>query len=118
MPRLGFLSGGLTAMVLLFGCTASNSNLYYWGAYENSIYTMYLEPEKDSFADQILRLEEQIEKTAATSKAVPPGLHAHLGYLYAKEGDYAKSHAHFETEKTLFPESRVFIDGLIERMKK
>jgi hypothetical protein len=110
--------GCLAAALLLLGCSTGSQNLYYWGHYEDAIYDMYLEPGKTSITDETLRLEEQVEKAAAAGMAVPPGLHAHLGYLYVIEGDYATALVHFQTEKALFPESAVFIDGLIARMQK
>lgn len=108
---------GLVAVTLLYGCGGSR-NLYYWGHYEDAIFDMYIEPGKTSPADEILRLEEQVEKTDASGRFVPPGLHAHLGYLYVTEGDYATAIIHFQTEKAKFPESTHFIDGIVERMKK
>ena len=103
-------------MAAFTGC--ASKSLYYWGHYEDSIYDMYMKPGKASLPDEILRLETQIEKTAASGQFVPPGLHAHLGYLYTMEGDYATALVHFQTEKAKFPESTQFIDGIIERMKK
>ncbi len=108
---IGFVVAGF-----LVGC-ASN-NLYDWGHYEESIYDMYLEPGKVSIGDEIMKLENQIEKTASSGKFVPPGLHAHLAYLYISEGDQATALVHLQTEKNKFPESGHFIDGIIERMKK
>lgn len=119
MPRWALLFTGVLALLaLLLGCSTGSPNLYYWGHYEDAIYDMYLEPGKTSLTDEILRLEEQVEKAAAAGMTVPPGLHAHLGYLYVNEGDYATALVHFQTEKALFPESAVFIDGLIARMQK
>jgi hypothetical protein len=50
---------------------------------------------------------------------VPPGFHAHLGMLYSMTG---KSNdqiaAQFEDEKRLFPESTVYMDFLLAKMKK
>ncbi|MGD9209868.1 MAG: DUF4810 domain-containing protein [Desulfobacteraceae bacterium] len=110
----------LLAMLSLafIGCSGGSKNLYYWGHYEESIYSMYLEPGKLSTTDEILRLEEQIEKAKASGQLVPPGLHAHIGYLYYNDGDYNMSVNHFQIEKNKFPESAGFIDGLLERMKK
>ncbi len=107
---------GLVAAGFLVGC-ASN-NLYYWGHYEDSIYDMYIEPGKVSIGDEIMRFENQVEKTTSSGKFVPPGLHAHLAYLYISEGDYATALVHLQTEKKKFPESGLFIDGMIERMHK
>lgn len=109
---------GLVAVTLLYGCGGGSKNLYYWGHYEDSIFDMYIEPGKTSIADEILRLEEQIEKTDASEMSIPPGLHAHLGYLYVTEGDYATAIIHFQAEKAKFPESAHFIDGMIERMTR
>lgn len=107
---------GLIAAGLLVGC-ASN-DLYYWGHYEDSIYDMYIEPGKVSIAEEIMRFENQIEKTGASGRFVPPGLHAHLAYLYISEGDHATALIHLQTEKKKFPESARFINGIIERMQK
>lgn len=109
----------LVILSLFFiSCAGASKDLYYWGHYEDALYSMYLEPGKASLRDEILRLEEQIEKAAASGKAVPPGLHAHLGYLYANDGDYKTAVNHFQVEKEKFPESADFLDGLMERMKK
>jgi len=117
-PSFRTFLAGLAAFALLYGCGGGSRNLYYWGHYEDSIFDMYVEPGKTSIGDEILRLEEQIEKTGASGMSVPPGLHAHLGYLYVTEGDYATAMIHFQSEKTKFPESTHLIDGMIERMKK
>ncbi len=118
LSLLRMLTTGLVTIVLLSGCGGGSKSLYYWGHYEDSIFDMYVEPGKTSLGDEILRLEEQVEETNASGQSVPPGLHAHLGYLYATEGDYAMALIHFQTEKTKFPESAHFVDGMIERMKK
>lgn len=112
-----FTQLGLLALMLV-GCAGSSSDIYHWGRYENAIYEMYLEPGKTSLTDEILRLEEEIEKADASGKAVPPGFHAHLAYLYVSNGNYATGMTHFKIEKEKFPESAVFIDGILERMKK
>ncbi len=92
--------------------------LYKWGRYEDSIFDMYLEPGSVPVTDEIARLEADIEKTVSSGAFVPPGVHAHLGYLYVSEGDYATAMVHFQSEKKKFPESAHFIDGLIERMNQ
>jgi hypothetical protein len=49
---------------------------------------------------------------------VPPGYHAHLGYLYYQSGKADQALQSFETEKQLFPESTRFMDLLISRMTR
>ena len=106
----------LAAAATLSGCAAPS--LYQWGRYEDAIHDMYINPGSVPAGDEIIRLETDIQETAAAGKFVPPGVHAHLGYLYASEGDLATALNHFETEKRKFPESAGFIDGIILRMHR
>lgn len=99
-------------------CASKTKTIYNWGTYEDSIYKMYVSPGKTSVPDEILHLETEIEKTVSKGKSVPPGLNAHLAYLYVTQGNVNAALSHLETEKALFPESTVFVDGLIKRMKK
>ncbi|MFH2046557.1 MAG: DUF4810 domain-containing protein [Pseudomonadota bacterium] len=107
----------LVIAFFIAGC-AGHSTLYEWGYYEDSLFDMYINPGKTSLSDEINRFEEQIEETTASDRFVPPGLHAHLAYLYFSEGDYATGMIHLQTEKKKFPESSHFVDGMINRMKK
>jgi hypothetical protein len=104
--------------VVFMGCATAPDDHYHWGSYEDALYDMYLKPGNASLTDQILRMEEQIEQADAKGKPVPPGLHAHLGYLYANDGDNSAAVIHFQREKETFPESTDFIDGILQRMKK
>jgi hypothetical protein len=111
----------LVFVMMFVGCVTGRQNrrdMYYWGLYEDSIYNMYVEPGKTSNRDEIRRLEAQIHRTIGSGQLVPPGLHAHLAYLYVTQGDYTTAMIHFQAEKAKFPESTHFIDGVIERMKK
>ncbi len=112
------LTGVALLAGLIVGCAGGGGEIYYWGRYEESIYDMYLQPGNQSLTDEILRLEEQIDKAGASGQPLPPGFHAHLAFLYSQDGDYNAALAHFQLEKELFPESAGFIDGIVERMKK
>jgi hypothetical protein len=48
---------------------------------------------------------------------VPPGYHAHLGFLYFQVGKPDQALQSLQTEKALFPESTVYMDRLIARIK-
>jgi len=99
-----------------FGCTPQTK--YEWGKYEDYIYKKYLKPGSIPINDEILALEDQIKYTYNKNRLIPPGLHAHLGYLYVATGNYKMAVIHFNKEKEKFPESSHFIDGLIKRMQK
>ena len=106
----------LLAAALASGC-ANQQGLYQWGSYEDQIYAMYSDGGKSSPQDQIGKLEADVEKARAANKPLPPGHHAHLGYLYFQTGLLDQAVAAFETEKLLFPESRPYMDRLISRTR-
>ncbi|MDB2705810.1 DUF4810 domain-containing protein, partial [Pseudomonadota bacterium] len=48
-------------------------------------------------------------------KKTPPGIYAHLGFMYAILGNVENSTASFAEEKRHFPESSVLIDKMMNR---
>lgn len=99
---------------LLTGC-ATNNTQYYWGEYENLIYQSYNTPGEATPLMQIEKLEADITKAAEAGKPIPPGVYAHLGLMYASNGNKDMALVSLQKEKELYPESKVFIDGLIKR---
>jgi hypothetical protein len=99
------------------GCAATPQPIYRWGVYEDVVYETYAKGGADP-GTQILVLSEDIVRTQAAGKRVPPGAHAHLGYLYAATGQPDLAAQQFQLEKDLFPESATFVDGMLERMNK
>ena len=67
---------------------------------------------------QIERLEADIIEANAYGLKVSPGLYAHLGFMYASIGNTDLAIDAFTQEKTLFPESAKFIDGMMSRAFK
>lgn len=104
-----------TAVLLLTAC-ATQRPLYTWGSYEELIYASYNEPGKVPPEQQIEILEKEYQKVRATHTRVPPGWHAHLGYLYASIGKLDQAQQEFRTEKAEFPESAVFVDRLLANL--
>jgi hypothetical protein len=106
----------LLAAAILAGC-AGKPPLYHWGSYEDQIYAMYSDTGKVPIEEQLQHLEMDYQEARAADKPVPPGFHAHMGYLYFQIGKTDQALQSFETEKTLFPESAVYMDRLIARIK-
>ncbi|WP_020410529.1 DUF4810 domain-containing protein [Hahella ganghwensis] len=104
----------LMALSLLVGC-ATQQSLYYWGEYEPLIYDMYNNPGEAVPSVQIEKLTRTIQQAQSQDMQVPPGLYAHLGMMYAEEGNPSLAVEAFELEKKLYPESTAFIDGMLER---
>ena len=105
----------LVSMILTAGCAARQQDLYYWGEYEQLIHDAYMKPGAADTTTQIEKLTADIEKASATGKRVPPGIYAHLGFLYAMEGKDSQSKAAFKQEQTLYPESIPLIEGMLKR---
>jgi hypothetical protein len=105
-----------TAAALTAGC-AVKPEIYSWGVYEDLIYEMYAEPGAADPDTQVARLSGDITRTESEGRRVPPGVHAHLGYMYYLTGNTDAAVAEFATEREQFPESAVFIDGIFQRLR-
>jgi hypothetical protein len=105
-------------LLTLVGCAAPKQSLYQWGNYENQVYSLYNDPSKSPVEEQIEKLEADYQKARSTNKAVPPGFHAHLGYLYFQAGKGDQAAQSFQTEKALFPESAIYMDRILAKVKK
>jgi hypothetical protein len=103
-------------VILLIGC--ATPTLYSWGHYEELVYESYASPGKVSPQMQVEKLEEDYQKARAENKRVPPGFHAHLGYMYFQLGKLDQAQQQLETERAEFPESAVFIRRLLDNLKK
>jgi hypothetical protein len=115
--RHAALAAVATAALLGAGC-AGKPELYRWGVYEDLVYAMYATPGKADPVTQVARLSEDVARTEAEGKRVPPGVHAHLGYMYFLAGNSGAAYEEFVTEREKFPESAIFIDGMLQRLRK
>ncbi len=106
---------GLLLSWILTGCGGTQS-LYHWGHYEDLLHAMYTHPGKAEPPLQIEILSQDIDRAHASGQAVPPGVHAHLGYLLSLQGHMDAARREFETEKSLYPESARFMDQLMKGM--
>ena len=97
----------------LMGC---QSSLYEWGDYQGAVYRMYCDPHGYDPNEEITQLNRLISDADADGLKVGPGVHAHLGFLLYSAGDVEMAGRHFRTEITLFPESEVFLTGMLKRM--
>ncbi|TKI04626.1 DUF4810 domain-containing protein [Martelella alba] len=106
----------LAASVLMAGCATAPKKIYHWDKYQTTVY-QYYQGGKTSPDEQIASLKASLEETHATAKKVPPGLHAHLGLLYANTGHIDLAFQAFRQEKTLFPEAAPYMDYLMSKNK-
>jgi hypothetical protein len=101
-----------TLSTALLGCAAPKT-MYAWGSYEELLYSSYAAPGSAPPERQIEALERDYQQARAANKRVPPGWHAHLGYLYYQTGKHDQALQELKTEKAEYPESTVFVDRLL-----
>lgn len=104
----------IVAAVTLSACATT---YYDWGSYEHSIARLYEEGGEPDLGEEITVLAEEISETLGEGKRVPPGKHAHLGYLHYLAGNHSEAARGFEAEKQAFPESAALIDALLVRLQ-
>jgi hypothetical protein len=115
--------GHLAALVLigsaLAGCGGNQgpkAPVYGWGGYDDLVYSMYANPGEATPEAQISQLSAGIEEATSAGLQAGPGVYAHLGYMHYLTGNLGAAHSAFEQERTLYPESAVFVNGLLEQL--
>jgi len=76
---------------------------------------MYNKPGSATPEVQIDKLTRDIQKADSRGIPVPPGVFAHLGFMYAAVGNQDDAITSFNEEKERFPESHVLVNGMISR---
>jgi len=106
-----------TVLALTLACAGCSASSYYdWGRYEDSVFAVTARPDGFDLAAEIDALEQQVDRSLDHERPVPPGLHAHLGYLHSVAGNPVAARAHLEREKSLYPESARFVDHLLAQL--
>jgi len=108
----------LLGAALLGGCASRPATLYSWGSYEEGIYASYVGRNDYPVEKQISQLEEDYQEARSDNERMPPGWHAHLGYLYYQAGKLDQARQELLTEKSAYPESAVFVDRLLNNLSK
>jgi hypothetical protein len=101
----------VATVVPLIGCAPQSR--FEWGAYEPSLYAYYKNP-----ADKA-QYEAELTKAIALGRRsgrVAPGLCAELGYMRLEDGNSPEAIVDFNEEMQLFPESRPFLSGVVQRL--
>lgn len=103
------LVGCSLALVLLVSACAPKGQ-YYWGSYSASLYDYYRDATRlGAYRASLVGIIAEGEPTGR----VPPSIYAELGFLELEAGNSTEARRLFEREKTLWPESAVFMDRMI-----
>lgn len=105
------------SVLLLGACAQTRPPLYAWEGFPKQQYETLLTGGTQLPADQMLAMQAQAEKTAASGRKLPPGFRAHLGMLKLSVGDADGARELWQGEKLAFPESTPFMDRLLKRLE-
>ncbi|NGZ07643.1 MAG: DUF4810 domain-containing protein [Magnetococcales bacterium] len=108
----------LIGVTLLTGCATQTPPLYSWGTIPDSYLKMVQEPGDASSAAYESSLMTTIDQAKQQNKTVPPGVYCELGYVRFKQGRMEEARQLYDAEMALYPESRVFMERLKDKLQK
>jgi hypothetical protein len=109
---LGTLVMGAGLLFLLAACATPSR--FEWGGYEGALYAYAKKPTlRENYRQALTKAVDDGKRTSRLA----PGLQAELGYLALEDGDTAHAVQFFEAEMQAFPESKVFLEGIVARTK-
>jgi hypothetical protein len=114
MTTMRQLLGILCIAALASGCATPTR--YAWGSYEDLVYASYARPGAIDPEAQAQLLDGERQALGATNHQLPPGWHAHVGYLYFRAGRLDLAEQELLAEKSAFPESARFVDRLLQNL--
>jgi len=104
--------------ILITGCSSVSTGGYYWGKYSYTYHALLKAPSDETRAAHEASLRNIIEESREKELRTPPGIAAELGYLLTlRQASEEEVMAYFEMEKTLYPESQVFLERLLSNKK-
>ena len=106
------LYGVVLAALLMTGC--AGGNLYEWGGYEETLFTVYHEP---AYKEQAL--VEYLEFVDKTDRRRPlaPGLYAEAATFLLEQGDIKGAIKYYKLEYENWPESQPMLEPLIANLE-
>lgn len=116
--RLTIITAAAIAIAMSLADTslADDETTYYWSSYERDLFDTYSDSENLTKLGQTLL---RIIKTSDTSgRKPPPGILAEYGYTLLRRGDTDVAIEYFEREAGQWPESRVFMNRVIARVRQ
>jgi hypothetical protein len=105
----------LSVALILATIGCATKSIYYWDNYESVVYDHYNESASPLKEIELLRKDEA--KSSSTTKPLPPGFYAYLGYLYYQVGNFNMANESFAKERNRFAESKVLMNRFLKTKK-
>lgn len=103
-----------TVLCCLVSAGCAPKKMYYFGNYSNTLYSFEKNQNDESLLKHKQELETVITESESRNLPVPPGIYAELGYINLKSNNSKEAIRLFQAESQLYPESRHFMDRLIQ----
>ncbi len=114
MKKILFLA---ISIVLISSCTVQKP-LYSWGKYETTSYNYLKNADEKSTQELIENYKKIIEKQTGSRNVPPPGIYADYGYILLQSGRTEEGKTMLKKEIELYPESKIFIDRILNMLEK
>ncbi|MDR0907536.1 MAG: DUF4810 domain-containing protein [Rikenellaceae bacterium] len=108
----------LTIIALGAVSCATQTQLYNWAGYDNAVYAYTKTSDAKSTESLMAVYRKLIDNSGGSRKVPPPGVCADYGFLLIQGGKTAEGKALLAKETTLYPESKKFIDRILERFER
>jgi len=102
----------IASFIASFVASCAGKPLYYWGHYEDVIYSKF--NENASPLNGIELLLDDKKRASTKGLPLPPGFHSHLGMLFYEVGNYSMANEEFLVEKKNFLESSVLMNRFLK----
>ena len=106
------------AVGMLFLASCAQQNLYTWGKYQEAAYAYTKNNTEKDIEALIKAYQYIIDNQKSGRKTVPPGICADYGFLLIQRGRVNEGLKLMKMEIALYPESRVFIEGIIKKLEQ
>lgn len=108
------LVGVVSILLILSGCSATNTSLYQWGNYQSNLQRYYQAPGNQD--TMLLDMLQHIRRQESKGQRVAPGLYAEVGTLYFEQRDTNKAIEFYKKEHDTWPESKPLMTAMIKTL--
>ena len=115
MPRL--VKFTILAICALSVSACLPAKQFYWGSYEDSLYSRQQHAGAGGEAEAATMLLATINEAQTNNGKVGPGIHADYGYLLFKQGRADEAVTELQKEAALYPESKPLMETMVSRVQ-
>lgn len=106
----------LTALAVLTLSGCATPNMYYWGDYEDALYSHYETPGRmHEFSRNLLSI---IAEARENKRPVPPGIYAEYGYVLMQMGHPSAAIMYYKLEKRHWAVSAKLMNRMIAAARR